>query len=299
MQFGAQGPKLTAACDNDEASVLWIDGSLEGSQDFLLVGLANVPPTCATVSSMREPCAAHRTGAIPPLFYCAWHQPDGLDVSDPKHAEAGVVKVDNMSLAVEVTLKCPKPTLLNNANLSVYHFADPSGPFASDAKLLPYKGAPGGNMVPGAPSPPPSSPPLYADCHGYKVANPDATSGIYKINPGNGVNEFSVFCDMDTIKGMGYTVIYRVSKGGCAGCSTGDATGYFSSGGLGGSSIIDNSITSSEFGSKAAKLSDTQINALKEAIGGDNHQVSEGSEAQGVGTECCLVVSALTVSVAK
>jgi len=130
---------------------------------------------------------------------------------------------------------------------------------------------------------------MHPSCSSYKAADSYAPSGTYSINP-SGVAPFQVHCDMETDGGRGYAVVWRIGQGGCSNCAAGsnsNAQKYFSTDELGGSSIIDNTVSNSAFGNNVAKLSDSQIDAIVQTLGADNHQFlwyTRGETTNTVGT---------------
>ena len=257
------GATLSAACaSNAQAGVLWVSGYLDEASSpggNATVGLAGIRSSCAGVESMSDPCAAHRPD-VPPLFYCHWAGATGQFTTGPRQALPATGGTDGVD---GVTLECPLPHALTEAayNLTIYHMAVPP---SSAARRLPFRGVAGGDVVRRYP----------ADCAEVQQREPYTPTGAYLVRPSATIDPFEVYCDMDSIPGQAYAVVWRIGSAGCYNCApgtNGGAQAYYTTSALGTSTVIDNRVSNSAFGSGVSKLSDAQIDAMVR-VRPDSHQ---------------------------
>ena len=107
--------------------------SFEGKS--ISVVLANVPPTCAAVSDLHEPCASD-SSHVPPLFFCNLTNIDtgnALTIG-PVHAMAEAIVKGGSTLAFRSTLACPIPS--HDKVAAVGNYAGDGSPVTLSVRLL-------------------------------------------------------------------------------------------------------------------------------------------------------------------
>lgn len=161
---------LRASC-GETASVSWMGplGADVMSGDSVTVEFNGVAISCVGRNIATEPCARHSV-LIPPLFFCVWSGSLGHHAGPAQAAQRTQVTDGGIHIDWAVHINCtwpehnvladlfPATMTMSTANLSLsVRYVDPD----TAAATIPFKGLPGGDVVPfilSAPPPPPLPP---------------------------------------------------------------------------------------------------------------------------------------------